>query len=79
VWLAGQEGLAGKTAISYPTCPTCPTCLTYPDLPDYFFVDETGAGSGLSTYSLRNHALAPFRVIFTCTCRRRFDASGFDE
>jgi hypothetical protein len=39
--------------------------LPVPPLLPYFFVDETGFGGGLSTYSFRNHALAPFRVIFT--------------
>ena len=45
----------------------------------YFFVDETGFGGGLSTYSLRNHGFAPFRAIFTSTWRRRLVASGFFE
>jgi hypothetical protein len=47
--------------------------------PPYFFVEDDGFGGGLSTYSFRNHTVAPLRVTFTSTWRRRRDASGLFE
>ena len=70
----GQNGLADGRALSLPALPPI-----QPFLP-YFFVESTGFGVGLSTYSFRNHTCALLRVTFTHrSARRRFVASGFFE
>ena len=45
----------------------------------YFLVEDVGFGGGLRTYSFRNQTVAPLRVTFTSTWRRRRDASGLFE
>src|SRR5436190_23028231 len=60
---------------SRPAPPAPPACPAFPG--GYFFVEDTGFGGGLSTYSFRNHGFAPLRAIFTSTWRRRLLASGF--
>ena len=44
-----------------------------------YFDDDTGAGVGFSTYSLRAHTDMFARATLTSTCRRRFVRSGFFE
>src|SRR3954465_1331233 len=78
-WRARRSGQDGRDRRERRDGPEERDRLPFPPLLPYFFVDEVGFGGGLSTYSLRNHEVAPFRAIFTSTWRRRFVASGFFE